>query len=134
MFLTKFIHLLAGILLFGGMVASYFYVQQTDDLSSQHKECVINRAIFIDYFVFLPTIVIQIITGTLLVIYKQFSFSTPWIIAAYTLLSIMLLLVVISAKNKMRNKLFHAVNWIMFVFFVLIIHDAVMKHTLFGNL
>lgn len=74
--------------------------------------------------------ILALLTGTLLVYPKHFTFKTPWIIAAYLLLFVfcggLLLLNKMKFKIQSINKLIY-----IFLFFVLILitHDAVTKTT-----
>jgi uncharacterized membrane protein SirB2 len=71
-----------------------------------------------------------ILTGTLLVYPKHFTFHTPWIQAAYLLVTIFSLgILTLQKKNKIPRliKLFSYL--ILIVILIGVIHDAVTKST-----
>lgn len=75
-----------------------------------------------------------LLTGTLLVYPKNFTFHTPWIQAAYTLVSIFCLIIFGNISFKKNNLHPH---WIMnvsysllMILLVFVVHDAVTKTTL----
>lgn len=128
----KFIHVLVSVTFFGALIGSYFYVSSKSD--ERMREFILKNAIRIDLFVFVPSMVIAAITGTFLVVGKYYTFTTPWIVAAYTFLTVVFFLLLVSVRQKKRrelNKIFHAANILMILILAVIVHDAVMKHTLF---
>lgn len=92
----------------------------------------------------LSVLCLLILTGSLLVHPKHFTFTTPWIDAAYTLIILSALCYIISMKLRnhhfraiQKNKyarfghawLYHACHLLMFMMVFFIIHDAVTKVT-----
>ena len=75
------------------------------------------------------------LTGAALVMPKGFTFSTPWIQAAFAFISILSIQIGLSIYLKLFNfsklKTILNLNYtLMLLILVVIIHDAVTKHTL----
>lgn len=75
------------------------------------------------------------LTGTLLVPLRHYTFHTPWIQAAFVLLSVFLLLVILFVPRKNQSqKIPSRSRWlglgvVLGMILVVIIHDAVTKTT-----
>jgi len=129
----KCIHLLFGTALLGIFMFNYLI------LLRQNNSILLKISLKIDYCL-LGTIVVMFITGTLLVPEYQWTYHTPWIEAAYGLLSVITLLIfnnIIFKRKKIKNPvqslnfLFHLSQLIGMVILILISKDAVTKHTWF---
>lgn len=69
-------------------------------------------------------------SGSLLVIPKHYTFTTPWIMAAYLLVSFFILITVLGFFLKKNQRfLTTAAYLILATLLVIIIHDAVTKST-----
>lgn len=114
----KFLHVLIALSLLGSTFYCIAFARPKSAYTIR-----INNILLL--FVFLA-----LLTGTLLIYPKHFTFQTPWIMAAYLLLLVfssgLLLLNKIKFKIQSVNKLIY-----IFLFFVLILitHDAVTKTT-----
>ncbi len=74
---------------------------------------------------------IALITGTLLVYPKHFTFHTPWIKAAYTLLFVFIFSLWALRKSKINNSFVNIGAYsFLIALLVLTIHDAVTKSTI----
>jgi uncharacterized membrane protein SirB2 len=76
--------------------------------------------------------VLALLTGSLLVYPKHFTFHTPWIQAAYLLIiiyGIMLGLFIVFSKKIAQAWIWRCFYITLIVILILIIHDAVTKHT-----
>lgn len=144
--MLKTIHLLLGTLLTGIAICSYLLICYTKNRSD--KATIIKISIKTDQTM-LIALILLFLSGTLIVPVYHWNYHTPWIIAAYTLLSGISVLWVAniylkkmylkssqthsdSQKNLMIFKhqvLFHACNLLMIAMLVLIIKDAVTKQT-----
>ncbi len=102
----KWLHILSATLLFGTGLGSAFYKWSAD---RSHNLQVINHTnrtvVIADYIFTTPTVIIQPITGILLVKSMGFSLTEPWLIATYLLFIIAGLcwLPVVWLQIKMRN-------------------------------
>lgn len=130
MFWTKWLHVMFAVMLLGSVIASFFYVSSTEGASDDVRLPVLKKSIKIDYFVFLPLILFEMITGTMMVHYRQYLFSTPWIVTAYVVMTGVFFLVLLCAQKKKNNKGFAMINAMMIILLCLVIHDAVMKQTM----
>lgn len=142
--ITKFFHVMLGVALFGVIISFYFYIINT----IRHNRVVslqytIQFSLYADIVLFF-IFVTMFITGTLLVNQNHFLFSTPWIRSAYILLGLTLMAWIGSSLIRFINykaiqanhtitfrykKLYHGLHWIMVIFIIFIIHDAVTKTT-----
>lgn len=128
----KFIHLLVAVAFFGGLIGSYFYSTSVSD--SKTQQFILQKTIKIEQYLFIPMVIVAMLTGTLLVGYSPFDFTTPWIIAAYsalTLIFVLLLCAIQMKKKRMLNRIYHLTYSVMIFLLIVIVHDAVMKHTFF---
>ncbi|MCW5589554.1 MAG: hypothetical protein KIT27_07820 [Legionellales bacterium] len=144
-YLEKYLHVILAMSLFGACVLAYgLSVFNWREASIAHRQFYNNFLQQLDYFIY-GVIVLLILTGTLLVYPKGFTFHTPWIIAAYFLLGINSILLFLTAYLRKKAEVqqqrwqsislgmwltYHALQIILIVSFVLIIHDAVTKQTL----
>jgi len=116
----KFFHVLLAMGLLG--TTGYCLVMA----NRLHKTSAVSRI----YIALLITSAIVVLTGTLLVYPKQFTFHTPWIIAAYVLLGIFFFgVVLLWAIQYQRVWLSRTAYLIFIVLLLLIVHDAVTKKT-----
>jgi len=134
--LVKFLHVMLGTTLLGLVIASYFYVTKSSSsksiLTYQHT---IKLTRLADLGIFLPIILFEFITGTFLIKALDIPITTPWIIVAYTMLSVATVLVIINWRLKtmpiQSKPSYHIINGLIILVLCLIIHDAVMHNTLF---
>lgn len=122
--LIKFIHMLCTLSLLGGTLYCFVHTAKTRSLatSTMHR-----TILYIGTF--------ALLTGTLLVYPKHFTFHTPWIQAAYIL--VVSYLSIIGLMSRYRGKLIFKYHGIiltiyfsLIVLLVLVIHDAVTKTTI----
>jgi hypothetical protein len=133
-FLTL-IHLISSVTLTGAVIAGLACVTLCSGYESfaRYKFC-----FFIDALIFLM-IFVECASGGLLVNSHKLSFHTPWIDAAFLLLSIMSALVISSfiIKLKIKNNYLKAIKvsrviyFLMLILIILISRDAIMKSTYF---
>jgi len=119
-FIIKFLHVLFAISLLGS-IAYCIITPNSQQLRFLNKN------------IFLLSIV-AIITGTLLVYPRGFTFHTPWIQAAYLLTIIfsfsILLLIYLENKYQVLNKrLRQVLYFLLMILLMLVVHDAVTKTT-----
>jgi hypothetical protein len=127
----KFIHLLGAIGVLGLLVSAYYFTCKTvpyAELRAQSQLALtrMERLWFL-------LVLIQLITGSLLVFPTHFNFATPWISAAYALL---FLCAAIMFWHKRRYRKTPTLSWhthaaygVSLVLLILIAHDAVTKTT-----
>ncbi len=118
-YLVKFLHLIFALSLLGGTLYSFLAVN-----SKKFKFRFMNIHLLI-FSVFAA------ITGTFLIYPAHFTFQTPWIQAAYLLLSIFVAAImgIIFFGNREKKFLLRALYFILFFVLMLIVHDAVVKGT-----
>ena len=137
--LITFVHIICGATIIGILVASFIYIASSIKQNNLTlMQYAIQTSFFGDYLVF-PMILVQFFTGALMVKLHHLSFNLPWIIAAHIALTFVTLLwlclLLIKYKNYKRTKpfifkkCFYALNILMVVTFILIIHDAVTQST-----
>jgi uncharacterized membrane protein len=139
--ITKFIHVVCAVIFVGINVASFFYIS----FSAKHYHPkVFNYALRANFFGdILSLILILILFGTAgyLVPAAGFSLATPWIRVAYSALGLVTIIwiidVILKYKSYKANKLscprfYTSINILMFIIFIVIIHDAVMHRTWFA--
>ena len=120
-YLLKFIHIILAL----GLVGTAIYCVVAVGLKKSHT--LLKQVLLLLAF-------LALLTGSLLVLPKHYSFTTPWIQAAYALVMVFALLVTsLLVWNKKRG-IHHRGWWIMgyvflIVLLVMIIHDAVTKST-----
>jgi len=114
----KFLHLLIAL----GLLSLTTYGVTLNKFQSLHR---------ISYWL-LALFPFAILTGTLLIYPKHYTFHTPWIVAAYFFSSfiLMILIILLFFKEKLKNR----VAWQFFYLIILLIlmiiaHDAVTKTT-----
>lgn len=82
----KSIHILSAILLFGTGLGSAFYKYFTDRTGVLPAIAETNRlVVFADWLFTTPTVIIQPLSGFLLLHLAGWSWHTPWLVAAYVL-------------------------------------------------
>ena len=120
--LIKFIHVLFALGLLGTTIYCLTFFITT---SPRHALVSLNK------FLLLLSL-FAMLTGTLLVHPKNFTFQTPWIQAAYFLLFVyavgISLFLILKKINRWVGLFFYL---ILFTILILITHDAVTKTTLF---
>jgi hypothetical protein len=131
--IIKFIHLLCVLGLLGCILCCVRLVSRSRNVNFTILKSTLNRF----NLSVLALSVIAMMTGTLLVYPKHFSFHTPWIQAAYLCLMVFCagigLLGIKLRKITMTLKSYSILNFSYLLFFMillLIIHDAVTKTTL----
>lgn len=123
--LVKFIHILSilGILGSAFFCAALLASKKFLATNSNQHIYFLNRAIL-----YLSTL--GIITGTLLVYPKHFTFHTPWIQAAYLFMVIFSLGILFLQKKMQLPRLIKLFTYlILIVILIGVIHDAVTKST-----
>lgn len=149
MIITKFIHVLLGITLLGSLTIFYIFInsaiRQHDNVALKYTT---QFSLYMDLLIVLIFVVL-FLTGTFLVYQKYFSFSIPWIRAAYFLLALTVICWMTSFIIRFNNykklcnnnfeqfqykRLFHSCHWLIILFIIFIVHDAVTKSTLFNVL
>src|SRR3990167_1417696 len=138
--MVKVFHVLMGVLFLGLVMADYFYLilASRDHFLFRHA---LRFSFLIDLVLF-SLILSLFATGAFLMHHSYFTAQTPWIRAAFFLLSLTLLcwliLVIIKLVNYFKINtgvvfccrwLFHSCHVLLFIFVVMIVHDAVMKST-----
>lgn len=122
--ILKFLHLLFALTLFGLVLFNFSTQLSSRKMSLSYKT---------DYFS-LVVVLLLFITASFLVVPKGYTFATPWINTAFTLLTVItiqLFLSVYFKKKKSMLKKFLLANYgIMIIILIMIVHDAVTKHTL----
>ncbi|HLB56295.1 MAG TPA: DUF2269 family protein [Coxiellaceae bacterium] len=137
----QFIHVLCGVSFFGITIASFAYISKSikkNDSALLHYA--LKTSLLGDRIIF-PIIIIQFITGAMMVQYHHLSFQTPWIIVAFIALSVvsliwfLLFLIKYINYSSGRNtffkfkKSFFILNIIIILLFCMIIHDAIAQKT-----
>jgi len=85
-FILKTLHILSAIVLFGTGLGSAFYKYFTDRSGDIRAIAVTNRLVVLaDWLFTTPAIIIQPLTGWLLMDTLGFAWDTPWILAAVVL-------------------------------------------------
>lgn len=144
--ITKGLHVLFGSSVLGAVCIFYVYILAAVRMRSfVFLKQVIRYSFWADFialFVFFGAF----LSGTWLVYLKHYHFSTDWIRAAYLLLVLISICWCLSIWVKCKNYralrqgayeafqlqwVFHLAHFLIFVFFVLIIHDAVTKSIFF---
>lgn len=119
--IIKFVHILLALGLLG--VTSYCLTLT----SSKHR----THLLFFNKYLLIISF-FALLTGSLLVYPKHFTFHTPWIQAAYLLLityGITLGLSIICSKKIAQAWIWRCLYLTLIAILVIIIHDAVTKHT-----
>ena len=122
----KFIHILLTLTLLGtaGFCLILIGTRKLTGVPGSRSDLLfrLNKAM-------LHTALLAMLTGTLLVYPKHFTFHTPWIQAAYLLVGffcfVMVLLLIF--KQKRNLKFLGVLYAVMFVLLVGVVHDAVTK-------
>lgn len=131
--LIKFIHLLLTVSILGLVIYCFILLcsnsfRKKSDARRQNI-IQINKLLLIAVF-------FAVLTGTLLVYPKHFTFHTPWIQAAYFLVSVFVLMIVmlIFFRKKQKIQLLWGLIYFMLILLLVgIIHDAVTKTTLLSQ-
>jgi hypothetical protein len=120
-YIIKFVHVLFALSLLGLTV----YCLSLTNAKYQTRLLFFNKnLLMISFF--------ALITGSLLVYPKHFTFHTPWIQAAYLLIiiyGIMIGLFIAFSKKITRVWIWRCLYLSLIAILVIIIHDAVTKHT-----
>jgi hypothetical protein len=121
--LIKFIHVICALSLLGTTLYCFAFI-------GKHKRPV---SVFTNK-VILYISLLALLTGTMLVYPKHFTFHTPWIQAAYIL--IICYAGIIGLYHHYRNSFLFKYNpflfltyFILFILLILVVHDAVTKST-----
>jgi len=119
-YFIKFLHLIFVLGLLGGTL----YCIATPGIMSIKK----NRAILT------CVTLLALITGTLLVYPKHYTFHTPWIQVAYLMVTVFLILLQITAWVSQENMRRYRWIWrgfylLLLILLVFTVHDAVTKTT-----
>ena len=120
---AKFIHIVLAVSLFALSLAVYVLTIQQVDLA---------RAILFRFHgLILMLMFLAALTGTALVYFRHDTFHTLWIQAAYAQLAVAFVLTLwnlFSLKKKLPcTWRYHLCFWGVFLFLLLIVHDAVCK-------
>lgn len=142
----RFLHILAVVTLTGCVVASYFYNATLFKTKVHHYvHFVLQKLLWADLLIILPLFLVSLITGMISIVMQHLLIS-PWIISVYVffalalccwLICFFLRLINFKAFNIRQNlnfkgkKCFHAVNILVLLFFLLIVHDSVMRTSIF---
>jgi uncharacterized membrane protein SirB2 len=121
--LIKFIHIICALSLIGGTMLCFAYV-------SKHKAEVTPSTHRI--IAYISTL--ALLTGTLLIYPKHFTFYTPWIQAAYVLITCYAIVIAMLKRYKdypflKNHKIILLIYLLLLVVLMLITHDAVTKKT-----
>lgn len=145
--LIKFLHVLFGSAFLGWIIVSFIFISRAKNTSSSQMLNTALLGLVICDVILLLIILLQFITGTVLVPMEHRLFSTPWIQAAYLFLGciFIILLVLFTMKScnwyqiKFKKSVsyfrwpyvYYLGNSFIILFLIAIIHDAVTKTTLF---
>ncbi len=143
--IIKFFHIIGGTTLFGISIASFFYVLTS--IQKQDKTLIrytISASYFLDAIIF-TLLILQFVSSIPMIHTANLSFKTPWIIVAFISLAAVGIIWLLNLFNKLyflskpmiskASLVFFAVlNIISIMIFIVIIHDAVMKATVFNFL
>ena len=122
----KFIHLLAALGLLGLTISCWILVgaknfsDLQNDIFSRFNKIILSLG------------ALAMVTGTLLVYPKHFTFHTPWIQAAYLLLLIFcgMIFSLLLYKTKRKNSwIWRCIYFVAIIILIGIVRDAVMKTT-----
>ncbi len=129
--LLKTLHLLITTTLIGFTLANYFYY--TINLSKNEMRVFVKKlSLQADYLIIFPLLILSFISGTILIIRFGLSFQTPWLEAAFILLTVVLLLqaAVTGLKHYLKKTfVIHCLYGLMLITYLMIIHDAVLQKT-----
>ncbi len=109
----KTLHIFSMVLLFGTGLGSAFYKWMADQSGDQHTIMTTNRHVVLaDWLFTTPTILIQPLTGYLMLSQVQLSLTTPWLLASIILYVIAgaCWLPVVFLQIRMRNLSAYAVK------------------------
>ncbi|OGT67614.1 MAG: hypothetical protein A3J38_10245 [Gammaproteobacteria bacterium RIFCSPHIGHO2_12_FULL_45_9] len=125
----KWIHLINTLGLVACLVGSCFTFRQPISATPYPRLLITEgRLIF-------TLLSLQLLTGSLLVIPSHFTFGTPWISAAYTLVLLIGTLYCYLTRQHTQQRLTRRVYtvslWAIGIALLLIIHDAITKKTFF---
>jgi len=120
--LLKFIHVLLAISLLGIAIFCFAVMSFKKSDTTQWNKLLILLSLF------------ALLTGTLLVLPKHFTFQTPWIQAAYILVMAFGLIVSLTILLKKKFSIQQRWIWVgiyssLVILLIVIIHDAVTKST-----
>ena len=147
--LTKTLHILCGVVFLGLTMASYFYIINAQRYKTPELFAYALKTSFWGDLLQFIIIVIQFITGTYLLKHSPYSLNTPWIQVAYIAFSVVAVFWFLNLQIKIitykaekiqpttcleYKTLFHIFNWLIFILFICIVHDAIMHRTLFAFL
>lgn len=137
--IIKFIHILSALSLTGLLILNYgLLCLSLRKTAGQALQLNNRRFAEASEYCALAIAIIAFFTGVLLITPKGFAFSTPWISAALTGLTLIMLLIGLNLflrkyMDTFFQRYYHVNYWLIFIGLILIIHDAVTKHTLFGG-
>ncbi len=115
---VKFLHLLCVVLLVTSVVASFL----------QKKITVFDISVFF-------WILGLFATGSVLVLPAHYTFTTPWIVVAMTLLTFWSVVwsgLLVLKHYQFGSKYWYIIYALLVILLVCIMHDAVFRHTLWG--
>ncbi|MDF1760687.1 MAG: DUF2269 family protein [Coxiellaceae bacterium] len=146
--LIQTLHVMCGVVLIGVSLASYFYV-----MNSLRRQDVILAlyALRLSYFadvIFIPLILIQVITALVLMVARHIELTTPWTVVAFIAFAVVVLLwatavlIKFAFIKQLPQKIgavwfrvsYSVVYGLMGLVFILIVHDAVLHQTYFAPL
>lgn len=145
-----FLHMIIGCLIFGSIILSCWLVHysrspQSDTVKLKQRIFNLKFALVVDAL-FALLIITGFITGTLLAAIHHIPLTTPWIITAYGLLTLVSCSLFTCARIKFINlksirknsqavfryhKTYLTLNLITVTLLIIMIHDAITKSTFF---
>ncbi|MDF1795523.1 MAG: DUF2269 family protein [Coxiellaceae bacterium] len=146
--LIQTFHVMCGVVLIGLSLASYFYVMNS---MRRRDVALVLYALRLSYYadiIFIPLILIQIITALVLMMAKHIDLATPWTVVAFIAFAVVVVLWIIAVFIKFAfvrclphkiNALWFRISYslvygLMTLIFILIVHDAVLHQTYFAPL
>jgi uncharacterized membrane protein YozB (DUF420 family) len=121
-YFIKFFHLLCALGLFGIVFLCCLQCRTTNHSRFNGNDALHRILWYLSIF--------ALLTGTFLVYPQSFTFHTPWIKAAYLLISLCIFIILFLNKLQLKNKkILLSIYFTLSIFLVLIAHDAVRKST-----
>lgn len=140
-YIEKGVHLVVAMMYFALLAASYMAFARFTRASGQAATHHLKFSLSLDYGL-LALWCIAVSTGTLLVFSKGYTFNTPWIMAAYFVLVVLVLALLFTCSLKRRYLLtqnvarglfaWHACYVVQLLLLLVVMHDAVYKMTVWG--
>ncbi len=138
-YVTKWLHLCLVMLLLGGLVASYGLTCVLSRVVSVSMQMVVTPMLKWSSWTVWVAVILLAVTGSALVYPKGFTWTAPWIDAAYLFLVLAALCLwvlnrlrraVLSPSSRTWQRLsYHALNAVLMVILIVIAYEAVSKTT-----